>query len=145
MKTAVYPGSFNPWHEGHQEVLEKALKIFDRVVVAKGINSSKFGGTWTVTNNVLTEAVWALNKGNVLETDFQTLLVDFLKTVPDCCAIVKGLRNGQDLEYERAQQYWNEDLGITVPTFYIISNRNLTHISSSAIRAVEKFKGEKNG
>lgn len=143
MKIAVYPGSFNPWHDGHQEVLDKALQVFDRVVVAQGINPQKMSN-WEVTNNVLTEEVWTKNQGNVIRTEFQTLLADFIKTVPNCCAIIKGLRNGQDLEYEKSQQYWNEDLGISVPVFYIISSRNLSHISSSAIRAVKKFRGEKN-
>ena len=58
-------------------------------------------------------------------------------------AIIKGLRNSADFEYEKIQQYWNEDLGMKIPTIYIISNRNLTHISSSAIRAIEKIRGKR--
>ncbi len=67
------------------------------------------------------------------------LLVDFVKDV-GASAVIRGIRNGQDLEYERTQQYWNEDLGIRVPTVCFITDRKLVHISSSAIRAVEKVK-----
>lgn len=112
MKRALYVGSFNPWHVGHIDVYNKAMKIFDRVDIIK------YG------------------------VDFTGLLSDFLKSPKTAKydAIVRGLRNGYDLQYEQNQQYWYEDMGIKIPIVYFITDRTLGHISSSAIREVEKAK-----
>ena len=109
MKRAIYPGSFNPWHEGHQDILNKAKRCFDEVIVIK------YG------------------------KDFTGLLSDYLKD-KDYCAIIRGLRNGYDLQYEQNQQYWYEDLGVQIPIVYFITDRTLGHISSSAIREIKKAK-----
>ena len=140
MRTAIYPGSFNPWHEGHQDVLDKALKTFDKVIIAVGINPEK--DTYTSGSNRIPDAMMA---SNVVVLCYKTLLVEFIKSLDDktLCAVVKGLRDGKDLDYERVQQYYNEDLGIQIPTVYFITDRKLVHISSSAIRAVNNFKGSK--
>ena len=109
MRTAIYVGSFNPWHEGHTDVLNKARQIFDYVdVVTYG-------------------------------KDFTGLLSEYLEG-KDYVAIVRGLRNGYDLQYEMNQQYWYEDLGIKIPIIYFVTDRKLSHISSSAIREIERAK-----
>lgn len=128
MKVAVYPGSFNPWHAGHANVLEQALQIFDKVYVMQGLNPLK---------ETPQEIVIATDQ-RVVVRQYSGLLADNIPN--DTTAIIKGLRNSTDFEYEKIQQYWNEDLGISIPTVYIISDRKLVHISSSAIKMVEKFK-----
>jgi pantetheine-phosphate adenylyltransferase len=141
MKVAIYPGSFNPWHEGHTDVLNKALQIFDKVIIAVGMNPEKqVVGIAMGDFRLKLMETFGLDSFplNVDTLAYSTLLVEAIP--PEVCAVIKGLRNGQDLEYERAQQYWNEDLGLKIPTIYIITDRSLVHISSSAIRMVEKFK-----
>lgn len=144
MKIAVYPGSFNPFHQGHLNVVRDALKVFDRVIIARGVNPDKMlpqdtemefmlGGT----GNILFKLLKQRDKVHIV--NFTGLLKDFIEQ-HDVSAIVKGLRNPTDLEYEKTQQYWNEDLGIKVPTFFVISGRAYTHISSSAIRAVKSME-----
>lgn len=147
MKVAIYPGSFNPWHEGHTDVLAKALKVFNIVYVAIGINPAKDSKPAHERVQEVGRAIEAaLGRGQSYSVEvhsFSGLLVDYVKeTKPN--AIVRGLRNASDLEFERNQQYFNEDLGITVPTLYLVTDRKLSHISSSAIRMVDFFKRSKN-
>ena len=151
MKVAIYPGSFNPFHRGHLDVIKQALKLFDKVIIARGINpekDKKDDRFWSTDDCV---GLQDLIDGHKVEIeDFEGLLSDFIEVAtiessissyePNDFAVIKGLRNGQDLEYEKNQQYWNEDLVVLIPFFYIISDRNNCHISSSAIRGLEKFK-----
>jgi phosphopantetheine adenylyltransferase len=81
----------------------------------------------------------------VILLGFKGLLVNFINELNEdgrwpVDGVIRGLRNGSDLQYETNQQYWNEDLGISVPTVYFICDRNLGHISSSAIRQIATFK-----
>ena len=138
MKVAVFAGSFNPFHEGHYEVIVKFSDIFDKIIIAKGINSDK-----DILNHTssIEEAVNFYNKSgyNVEFTTYNGLLADFINEV-NPTAVIRGLRNAQDFEYEKMLQYNNEDLNMTCPTYYIICDRLLTQVSSSAIRAIEIAK-----
>ena len=149
-KVAIYPGSFNPLHEGHIDVIEKTLRVFDKVIVARGINPDKEFNL-KQDNERFAEYVSSVlfdnlphHKHHIISKVtgfvFQGLFKDFIDLIKQPNVIIKGLRNGRDLEYEKDQQYWNEDLGIEIPTFYIIADRKLAHISSSAIKSIEKFK-----
>lgn len=105
---ALYPGSFNPWHEGHDDILAKAKKVFETVDVLP------------VTKEIGLLSEYVKDKGYD--------------------AIVRGLRNTADLEYEKSLQYWYEDLGLTLPIVYFISDRALAHVSSSVIRSIRNLK-----
>lgn len=132
MKVAIYPGSFNPWHEAHEHILTKALQVFDFVYVARGRNHMK---------PVAIAKLPSLSKfkGRVKVEEFTGTLADYAKE-KKVDAIVRGLRNVFDFYEEKDNQYWHEDLGLKVPIFYIISDRNLGHISSKAVRIIQSLK-----
>lgn len=139
-RVAIYPGSFNPWHLGHDDILKKALKIFDKVIVAIGLNPEKTSGTIPelvedVQSRISTEL---REKSSVVY--FHGLLAKEVVRV-GAVAVIRGLRNGHDLQYEMNNQYWNEDLGLEVPIVYFVCDRKLSHISSSAIRSLGKING----
>lgn len=146
MKVAIYPGSFNPWHEGHTDILRKALKVFDKVIIARGINPLKTSDPVGLQQlEAKLDEVMGGHTGQVQVIVYPGLLVEEIAHrnkhyVNPIIAVVRGLRNTQDLCGEQIQQYYNEDLGLKIPTVFFIADKKLVHISSSAIRAIEAFK-----
>lgn len=131
---AMFPGSFETWHDGHQSVLEQALLVFDKVVVAIGDNPSKPGDMDARARQLEKD----LNNDDVHVIVYKGLLVQAAERY-EADVIIRGLRNSADFEYEKNLQYWNEDLGLILPIFYVISDRSLVHMSSSAQLMVNKF------
>ena len=147
MKIGYYPGSFHPWHEGHEDVLAKALQVFDRVFIAFGTNPEKAVAaplSILLTPEALEAKLRHRFGDRIIVRAFTGLMVDHVATLTRTewqpSALIRGLRNGDDLQYKMVQQYWNEDLGISVPTVFFITDRRLAHISSSSIRAVAKAR-----
>lgn len=140
MKRAIFPGSFNPWHRGHTDILIKALAIFDHVDVAVMENFEKNNGVSTgfskVINDVLKEELTEDQFARVVTIWSNFKLSDFLK-VHGYDAVIRGLRNEKDFLYEKDLSYWYEDMGIKIPITYFVCDRKFCHISSSAIRLLE--------
>ena len=140
MKIAFYPGSFNPFHEGHEDIIEKALKVFDKVVVLQLSNASKADLMQDYTQDYFDtrKDVEILQRPN---ESIVTAIGNYLLNLEGKhqFAIIRGIRNEKDFCDEQILTYWYEDLGIKMPIFHIISDRELVHISSSAIKAANKY------
>lgn len=133
-KIAVYAGSFNPFHKGHLDILEKAEAIFDKVIIARGINPSK--------TNELVELPKSIQNRQI-ET-YSGLLTDFIDSLGYGVTLIRGLRNATDLEYEKNQYRYLKDLKPDIKVISILSDVEYEHISSSAIRMLEKYNKGKN-
>ncbi|MDQ3307646.1 MAG: pantetheine-phosphate adenylyltransferase [Actinomycetota bacterium] len=142
MHKAVCPGSFDPVTNGHLDIVTRAARVFDEVVVAVLVNDAK-RGLFSVDERVgmLAEAVSDFD--NVQVTTFEGLLVDFCRD-QDAVAVVKGLRSGGDFDYEVQMAQMNERLS-GVQTVFIPASPALSFVASSLVKEVARGGGDVSG
>jgi len=139
MRRAVCPGSFDPVTHGHLDVITRASRLFDEVVVAVGVNQSKqrlFSAEERL--EMLTEAVAA--HPNVVVAGFDGLLTDFCRE-RGAQAVVKGVRSGGDVEYEFAMAQMNAHL-TGVDTVFLPTAPTWSFVSSSLVKEVARLGGD---
>ena len=141
-RIGVYPGSFDPFHRGHLSILRQAERLFDKVIVAIGINRQKLRATG-VDEVAEMEKRRALLAGQLRfheVTTFGGLLTDFISSLGHPTALVRGVRDGTDLEAElRLSRFLNE-LRADSNIVWISCEAELQHLSSSAIRELESIQ-----
>jgi len=142
VRRAVCPGSFDPVTNGHLDIIGRASRLYDELVVAVLINPSK-AGLFTVDERIeLLRAVTA-EYANVRVQSFRGLLVDFCRA-NDIAVVVKGLRAVSDFDYELQMAQMN--LGLAgVETLFMPTNPQYSFLSSSLIKDVAKWGGEISG
>ena len=136
-KIGIYAGSFNPFHNGHMDILKKAENIFDKVIIAKGMNSKKHIDTYEYTKEY--KKLCKLLPGHEI-VKYDGLLTDLIKKNYDSdITLIRGLRNGYDLDTENILTTFIKDFFPEIKIIYIRSEKEFEHISSSAIKELAKY------
>ena len=140
MRTAIYPGSFDPLTNGHLDVLQRATKLFHRVIVAIAKNESK-NPLFTPAERValIREAVTHLP--NVEVEAFDGLLVDYVRK-HKAQAIVRGLRAVSDFEFEFQMALMNRRLDENIETIFMMPKETYTFISSRIVKEIGRLGGD---
>ncbi|MEM7018423.1 MAG: pantetheine-phosphate adenylyltransferase [Pseudomonadota bacterium] len=136
----IYPGTFDPITLGHQDVAERAAKLFDEVVIALSVGTGKkpmFSFDERMELSIKTLA----HLPNVSITSYQGLTVDFAKT-HDATAIIRGLRAEPDFEYEFQLAGMNASLAPDIETVFLPTATKYTHISSTLVREIASLNGD---
>ncbi len=140
MATALVPGSFDPVTNGHLDIIERAARHFDTVIVAVIRNPQKTQSLFTLEERQELLAECLNHVRNVRIEFFKGLLVDFAKD-HGAEAIVKGLRAVSDFDYELQMAQMNQSLS-GIDTFFLSTSPNYSFLSSSLVREVAKFGGD---
>ena len=140
MKTAIYPGSFDPVTNGHMDIIQRASTMFDKLIVVVLINPLK-NYSFSIPERV--ELLSKVTEGikNIEIDSYDGLLADYFKQ-HNVDVIVKGLRATSDFEYEFQMAHTNKDLNPRAETVFIPASLNTTFISSSMVKQVAMFGGD---
>jgi pantetheine-phosphate adenylyltransferase len=140
MKTALFPGSFDPITIAHVDILKRSIPLFDRVVLGIGLNSSKQGFLPIETRKAIVKSVFK-DYPNVEIATYEGLTVDFCKTV-GANYMIRGIRSVGDFEYERAIAQINQTMMPNVETIFILSKPEYSAISSTIVRDILRNHGD---
>lgn len=141
MKTAVFPGSFDPITNAHVDVVERAKRLFDKIYVAIGTNTSKKGFFSTEERLDIVKSTFRSHDGTVEAVSFDGLTVDFCRKV-GARYILRGMRNANDFEFEKAIALNNAVLAPDIETVFLVSSSGLSHISSTIVREIMVNDGD---
>ena len=139
-RIALFAGSFDPFTRGHEAVVEEALRLFDEVVIGVGDNISKRGLLSVEQRCQLIEDLYADND-RVRVAKYSTLTGDFAREV-GATALVRGVRNTVDFEFERTIEATNRQLFPELTTVLLVTPAEYMHISSSTVRELLAFGRE---
>jgi pantetheine-phosphate adenylyltransferase len=140
VRRAIYPGSFDPITYGHVDLVRRATRLFDEVVVAIADNSTKEPlFTYKERQEMVQASLDDIE--NVRVIVFRGLLVRLVEE-EDCCAIIRGLRAVSDFEYEFQLALMNRKLYQTVETVFLMPSLKWVYLSSSIIKEVARHRGD---
>ncbi|MFK8058560.1 MAG: pantetheine-phosphate adenylyltransferase [Polaribacter sp.] len=139
MKKAIFPGSFDPITSGHYDIINRGVKLFDELIIAIGVNSSKKNMFSIEERKKFIEDSF-LSNPKIKVTTYKGLTVDFCQD-NDVEFILRGLRNPADFEFEKAIAHTNRDLA-PIETVFLLTAASTSYISSSIVREVIRNDGD---
>jgi len=140
MRTAIYPGSFDPLTNGHLDVLQRAAKLFDRVIVAVAKNEGK-KPLFSLHERLALVKEAAAGMGNVEADSFEGLLVDYV-VQKKAQVIVRGLRAVSDFEFEFQLALMNRKLNENIETIFMMPKDTYTFLSSGIVKEIARLGGD---
>ena len=140
MKTIVYPGTFDPITNGHIDLIERASKLFDKIIVSIA-SSKKKSPLFTIEERISLATECLSHLPNVEIKGFDYLLVNFVKDC-DGDAVMRGLRAVSDFEYEFQLANMNRALSPDVESIFLTPAEKFSYISSSLVREISSLQGD---
>lgn len=139
-KIAVFPGSFDPITLGHIDLVKRAINLFDQIIIAVGVNSSKKNLYPLEQRMMWLERVFE-EYPSVSVGSFKGLTVNFCKE-KKAGYLLRGLRNASDFDYEKTISQLNHIIGDELETVFLISRPEFSHVSSTIVREIIKGGGD---
>ena len=139
-KVAVFPGTFDPITIGHVDLVKRALPIFDKIIIAIGVNSKK-KNFYKLDQRIAWIQEVFKNEPQIEVDSFEGLTVDFCEK-RNAGFLLRGLRNASDFDYEKTISQINHIVGNNIETLFLISKPELSHISSSIVREIIAGHGD---
>lgn len=139
-RIAVFPGSFDPITSGHKDIIERALPLFDKIIIAVGNNSKKQYLFSLEKRMEWLNAIFKQYK-NVEVDHYDSLTVDFCKK-SNAKFIIRGIRSSADFEYEKTIAQLNNSMSGDIETLFFLSKPEFSHISSTIVREIYIHKGD---
>jgi len=139
MKRAIFPGSFDPITMGHVDIIRRSLPLFDELIIAIGVNSTKKYMFSLGQRKAFIEATFA-DEPKIKVDTYEGLTVDYCEEI-EANFILRGLRNPADFEFEKTITQVNRRLS-NIETVFLLTSAETSFISSSTVREVIHFKGD---
>jgi len=139
MSTVLYPGTFNPIHNGHADLVERAAELFDRVILGIATSPHKAPSVLELRVNLANQALAHIE--NVEVKGFTSLTVDFAREV-GANIILKGIRTVTDFEYEFQMLNMNRSLSPGLETVFLAPSEEFSYISSTLVRQIASYGGD---
>ena len=139
MKRAIFPGSFDPITMGHVDIIRRSLPLFDELIIAIGVNSTKKHMFSLDQRKAFIEATFT-DEPKIKVDTYEGLTVDYCQEI-EANFILRGLRNPADFEFEKTITQVNRRLS-NIETVFLLTSAETSFISSSSVREVIHFKGD---
>lgn len=139
-KSVIYPGSFDPLTNGHVNIIERAAKCFDEVIIGVAKNSSKDSILDPNERVIIIKKIFKNNK-KIIVDEFEGLLAQYVNK-RKVYTILRGMRTVQDFEYELQMATSNNKLNSKLETIFMVADGNHSHISSSLIKDIIRLGGD---